>query len=311
MRRFGPLLLGPMLGVPMSCDNEVYCDTIAFMDTNNYHYEGSIQIPEYTTVSGDIQICWDTAVQDIQCHDMDPAEDIDLVSVIRFLHLSHDDIEAGLSNDDLQQADISGYVQWESDGSTCVDLSSLSLFGTPFDVGEEYNEEGGSFLLLLGSGTTVGVGTRLLGLLSPSSESDNTRVDIPSGCGALDFNADLQSLETIPICSEGPWNLDWTMVNTDGLGNDLASENIDNLLLGFYEGMTAEDLQDHFLDLELMATHLWELDLEGGTSADLSQATDGESTFSGFEGDGVWVLALRCTRCSNPAPLFLTVLEPA
>jgi hypothetical protein len=31
---------------------------------------------------------------------------------------------------------------------------------------------------------------------------------------------------------------------------------------------------------------------------------------SGVTPDGTWVLALRCSTCANPAPRFLTLLEP-
>ena len=52
------------------------------------------------------------------------------------------------------------------------------------------------------------------------------------------------------------------------------------------------------------------MDLPGGTTASLGDATNGGAAFDGFSGNGVWLLALRCTTCANPAPLFLTVLEP-
>ena len=33
--------------------------------------------------------------------------------------------------------------------------------------------------------------------------------------------------------------------------------------------------------------------------------------FTGFDrGPGVWLLALMCSTCQNPAPILLTVLEP-
>ena len=31
----------------------------------------------------------------------------------------------------------------------------------------------------------------------------------------------------------------------------------------------------------------------------------------GFTADGTWILGLTCSTCANPAPLFLTVLEPS
>mgnify|MGYP005741916403 CR=1 FL=1 len=47
-------------------------------------------------------------------------------------------------------------------------------------------------------------------------------------------------------------------------------------------------------------------DRSGTTGFDLATL----SGFTGFSGDGIWILALTCSTCANPAPLFLTVLEP-
>jgi hypothetical protein len=35
-----------------------------------------------------------------------------------------------------------------------------------------------------------------------------------------------------------------------------------------------------------------------------------DNTWQGIEEEGTWFMALTCTRCPNPAPSFLTVLEP-
>ena len=74
------------------------------------------------------------------------------------------------------------------------------------------------------------------------------------------------------------------------------------------------DLEAQILDLELIATSLWELPLDGGRSADLSRARrrDDGSAFSGFTSSepGVWIMGLMCRTCQNPAPLVLNILEP-
>ena len=77
-------------------------------------------------------------------------------------------------------------------------------------------------------------------------------------------------------------------------------------MLGYYAGATVEDLQEQFLDLELIADQTWSIELTGTTGYDLAEIPD----FTGFTTDGTWILALTCSTCANPAPLFLTVLEP-
>lgn len=285
-------------------------DTLLLSDANNYTFSGALTLPSIETAEhSDLQICWDEVTQDIQCHDVDPALDIDNVGLVRFGSLSHADVEAGLSNNDLQQSDTSGYVAVENDGGTCTTLSAMTLFGTEVDVISEYAEESGTYMLLLTTGTTPGVGARMISFLTPTPSSSNTEVSVPGGCGVLDFEVDLDGSETARVCETTALPVDWSAVAHDGQGNSLDTSQIDLLTLGFYEGMSVATLEEDFLDLELIATATYSLTLEGGTTADLSLAMNGDVPFPGFEGDGLWVLALRSTRASNPAPLFLTLIE--
>lgn len=294
--------------LPDACDGE----TVMLTDANNYAFTGALEIPSVVTASGtDVQVCWDDLTEDIQCHGLDPAADIDVVGLVRFSTLTREEVEAGLSTNDLQQSDMSGYVQFENtDGVTCANLAGMSFFGTPIDVAAEYVEGGGTYMMLLTTGDTPGVGARMITFLEPTAGSDVTDVSIESGCGVLDFSVDLHTQTPAPVCTDGPYTVDWSGVTVDGQGNTFDSAQIDGLLLGFYEGLEVSDIEADFLDLESMATRLYSLDLAGGTSADLAAASDGTSTFSGFSGDGVWVLALQCSRCYNPAPLVVTVLDP-
>ncbi|MBN1609054.1 MAG: hypothetical protein JW940_20670 [Polyangiaceae bacterium] len=99
----------------------------------------------------------------------------------------------------------------------------------------------------------------------------------------------------------------------NGQGNELIYATIDRLLIGFYKEKTPADLEARFFDIETLATSLWELALTGGRTADLVQAVE-HGTDAAFEGftrtDGVWILALLCSTCQNPAPVVLTILDP-
>jgi hypothetical protein len=61
---------------------------------------------------------------------------------------------------------------------------------------------------------------------------------------------------------------------------------------------------------ELLAEPLYVWSVSGTTDLDLATPTDAGETFRGFDDVGTWVLALGCTTCANPAPLFLTVVDP-
>jgi hypothetical protein len=159
-----------------------------------------------------------------------------------------------------------------------------------------------------------GVGARIMMFLRPLATSNNSKVDAPSGCGTLNFTADLTTPEKVQVPATGPWIADWHRVTVDGQGNEIIYATLDRLLLGYYQGMTVADIQAKFFDIEIMATSLWDLDLAGGYTADLSQAKDRKTgePFAGFgQGAGIWLLALMCSTCSNPAPAILTVLDPS
>ncbi len=303
----GAALLTAALALAACKDPIIYLE-----DANNFSYVGTVDVPSVATAdASDLEICWDQLLQDIQCHDLDAAQDIDWLSLVRFGHLSQEEVEQKLNDDNLLQSDQSGYVEYENeDASTCVSLSDFSFMGTPVDVPAEYNSELGTFMVLLSTGDVIGVGTRMLLFLEPTPKSKNTAVEMPDGCGVLDFSADLQSLEPVVVPREEPWSLDWWNLTTNGLGNAMEHENIDGLMLGFYEGMSAQDLQEQFLDLQLITDQIWTMDIDGGATAELSEADNNGSAFTGFEGNGTWVLAMTCSRCANPAPLFLTLLEP-
>ena len=75
-----------------------------------------------------------------------------------------------------------------------------------------------------------------------------------------------------------------------------------------FDDWTNADLEDDFLNLETDASDEWNWSLSGGSTLTLGQ--DKTQEVPDFSVDGLWILALRCNTCYNPAPLFLTLLEP-
>lgn len=278
---------------------------LSLSDANNFSYTGDVTIPAYATApEADLQICWDQVTDDIQCHGLDPVADVNMLTMLRFDHFSEAEVEAGLSNDSLLQSDQSGYVNAYPSNQTCTMLSDFSFSGTPVPTPEQYNL-GTTYLLTVATGTEVGKGTRVLAFLTPTEGEENTAVHLESGCGVLDFQGDIESLEAVTLPADGPWIVDWSALTTTGLGNLLSISNIDGLMLGHYTESRAE-LQEKLLDLELLSDEIYSTDISGTTGYDLA-ALPG---FSGLTSDGTWILALTCSSCTNPAPLFLTVLVP-
>jgi hypothetical protein len=176
-------------------------------------------------------------------------------------------------------------------------------------------KDGFTYLVLLSKGIAPGVGARTMVFLKPTASSTNTRVDVSPGCGLLTFSADLSTLTKLPVPAAAPWILDWRDIMRDGNGNEPPFDSIDGVTIGFYAGMAAADLQARIFDIELIATSLYDIKLTAGRTADLSTATDRASgaAFPGFDRaeTGTWLLALTCSRCQSPAPVVLTILQPA
>jgi hypothetical protein len=291
--------------------------SIVLANKNNHRSTASLTLPTVETASGvDLDICWTSIATDMQCHPVSPQADIDNVAFIRLLHLTGTEAEAKLVSGGITQSQIDGYVEFRTENrTTCTKLSQFSFLGTKVDVLAEYQQSTDeTYLLLFTHGVQRGVGARIMMFLRPLATSNNSKVDAPSGCGTLNFTADLTTPEKVQVPATGPWIADWHRVTVDGQGNEIIYATLDKLLLGYYQGMTVADIQAKFFDIEIMATSLWDLDLAGGYTADLSQAKDRKTgePFAGFgQGAGIWLLALMCSTCSNPAPVILTVLDPS
>ena len=291
-------------------------DELTFTNANNYTYGGTgddvpVDIPVIETAAGvSIEICFDQLTDDMQCHDTNPAEDIVNVGLARVPDLTPEEINERIANDTLLAKHTTGYVDVPTNGKTCVHTEDMSFLGTPLNVPEQYYA-GAVYLVFLSETTTPGVWNRMVVMLTPSDTSDVTSIDIPQGCGILDFTADLTSGESLEVCPKTKTKVDWSAVDTNGLGSPFTPSAVDQLVLAYYEDKTAADLEESFFDLRLLADEEWTLDLLGDDKADLKDAAnaDGEN-FDAFESTGLYLLALNLTTNPNPAPKFLTVLTP-
>jgi hypothetical protein len=311
------LALAGAAGCGSSATTDPSRGNVILRDENNYTTTASLTVPTIETAPAtDLDICWPHIVDDLQCHPLSATADLDNVALLRISHLTQEQVERELADGQLAQAQVAGYLDHQTDHSTtCLKLSQLSFFGTAIDVPSEYVESVSySYLLLFTKGTTPGVGGRAMVFLKPTAESTNTMVDAPTGCGMLAFTADLASLTKASIPAAGPWVVDWRDITRDGQGNAPPFQKIDGVTIGFYEGMTVADLQARILDIELIATSLWDLPLTSGKTADLALAHDRKTgeAFGGFAqaNAGTWMLALTCSRCQSPAPVLLTILQP-
>src|SRR6186713_1113510 len=95
---------------------------IALVDANNYATKSELSIPTVEVAADtDINICWGDLSSDLMCHGVEPAEQIDNVAMLRFLHLTEADVEARLTAGELSQSEVSGYLEYPTEGEgTCT-----------------------------------------------------------------------------------------------------------------------------------------------------------------------------------------------
>lgn len=280
-------------------------------DRHNYTYEGSLSVPSRAApAQTDFGLDWSGLTIDLQCHGLDPVTDINNIMLITFPYLSQDEIEVHMSEDSLLQSDIGGFVNFETEGATTASLSDFKFLGNEAQIVERFEADAGTWMLMFATGTELGVGGRWLEFLAPTDGASETQ-GFAGNCDVLDFEADLVGADVLPVLPEGPWLVDWTALSRNGRGAELDDDGIDGLMVARYDDLSVNDLQDQFLDIELLADAVWTAPIEGGRTADLSAATTADGApLTAIDPDSTWLFALRCSRCANPAPLFLTVLAP-
>jgi hypothetical protein len=300
---------------------------IVLHDTNNFTSVTKLTLPVIQTAPGaDLMVCWDGLTKDLLCHDIEaPANAIDNVSFLQIPSLSHDDVAAKLAIGQLDEALVKVYRDHHVDSAAttkCANIGTFILGTSMLNPAVDYTEPASgktvTYMLLFETGTTPGVGSRAMTFLEPTSTSTETTVNAPDACAnkVLDFKATLGAPIAIPAMDNTKWHIDWSQITKDSFGNKVSFNKIDNVLLGFYQGKTKDDLMAQFTDIEQIATTLYEVPVaQGARDVDLKNAklrSDGTTMFPGFSSqtDGVWAIAVTCGKCQVPAPVALTILQP-
>ncbi len=291
-------------------DDSASVDEISLQNENNYSWSGGLVISSFQTAEHvDVHIDFSALTLDMLCHEMSPVTDVDTLGLTRFPLLTQLQVAQGLTNNSLLQANTNGYLACEPEDATDCYLSDFNFGGTVYDAIPTYDASGGVYLLSVSKGNTPSQGGLFLAFLEPVAESTVTEVSLQNDCGLVDYDVDMESLAKLELPAAGPWNIEWSNVSISGNGQPVVPGKLDEVLVGHYTQTPAE-IQAQFTDLEPLAAELYKLELTGGTDADLAGLADADgNAFTGFTTDGTWVLGLRCTSCTNPAPLFLTVVD--
>jgi hypothetical protein len=258
-----------------------------------------------------------------------------MISVLSW-GLSLSDLEAGLNADSLPQSALTttplalttdGKTPNIPEGATSAKLFQFTVNGTPIEPGTSvsperileyfdadlYPPEVTSYLIMAATGIEVGQGARMIQSFLLDKGSTNTEVRMTSSSTRLTWKANLRSLTPVGIPPhQASITFDWTdSISKNALGATFEPTYITNVLVGHYSESVAQ-LEGKFLDIELIATEIYQGTVETGTSIDLSTLKDkNNNAFSGIDDTGTWLVALRCSTalCRNPAPWYLTILK--
>lgn len=291
----------------------------------------ALNIPTYPTAERqDVRIDWSGLTSDMDCAPLDPVGDIDVVALIRFPSMGHEDVARALAVGTVNQSDTNGYVSCEPGLETACILSEFRFGGVGYDMVSTYEQAAGSFLLGFSTGTEPAIGgNRSLAFLAPTPGSEVLEVMVEPACPMAEVSVDLGGGEPLLLSAEGTatdpvaadsgvcvestgasWPISWSELTTSAAGSSVTPASIDLVVVARY-AMPVSDLEARFSERDTIAAEWYSLPTEGRDSADLAYAvaSTGLGSFSGFSGEGVWLLELRQGSSFLNLPVFVTVVE--
>jgi hypothetical protein len=268
-------------------------------DANNYSFTstlniGTVEIAEKV----DATVDWCDLTVDFLGLAMEPT-DVDYVVLSRW-ELTQEELEATLVATSLPQKDLSGSADYTPSGSECsAPLSEFEFLGTPIIIEDNIYESAGETYIL-----TVFADDRakMLTFFQPTAVGPEVPITLDNNSGSVSFVVDLSA--GTDISSTSTPLVDWSALTTDGAGQEFPLNKMDRMFIARYD-LTATELQEDFVNLENLATEQYVIN----TDALLDYDTSTISGFGGFDDSGLWILAMRCSTCYNPAPPFLGVIS--
>jgi hypothetical protein len=168
-----------------------------------------------------------------------------------------------------------------------------------------------AYTVMVMTGTTPGKGTRMIESIRLDPTATATQVALSSDSSTLDYQVDLVDVPPVGVPAGQPnITIDWSQIKTSSHGTPFDPTFITQVAVGKYS-MTLDELQMRFLDLDMIADQLYVGNVASGASFDLSQTkTQAGVPFPGVDGTGTWLVALICGTCTNPAPWYITIMQP-
>ena len=301
--------------------------SVVITDPTNYALSDSFVL-EHVVVKDntDLKFDWSQLTVDFFGKALNPVTDINTVSITLW-DLSPSDIEQALKVDSLSTmlAKNVGIITTFPDGTyTQMDLMGFNELGNPlptdqlwsrFDTATpmyQYPQDQYTFLLMAQSGADIGKNPRSIALFNIDPSASPVELDLTNDSTKLTYSVDLERAHPMRVPAGVPaLTIDWSQMTTNCLGNSYDGSQITEAAVAHYSSKTLPELQQQFLDLEELADGWWSGTPPPGRAVNLSTLTDASgAAFPGIDSTGIWMAALFCGNCNNPAPWSITILQP-
>lgn len=298
---------------------------VTITDPTNYTLSDSFSIKTYTLKDdSDLVFDWSALDTDFFGKPMSPTADVDLI-LVALWHLTPPQIEDALKVDDIPLSSNAGVITALPDGThTSVDLNQFTLLGQSiptdlipmyFDTSTpsyQYPQNEYTFMMMAATGTTPGKGARGIALFHIDPSASDTTLKMTDDSTKLSYSVNLTGAAPVEVpAGKGQLTLDWSQMKLNMLGNPYVSSQITRAAVAHFKSATLDQLEAKFLDLETTADAWYATTSIAGSSVDLSTlATTQGAAFPGIDDPGIWMTALFCDNCNNPAPWSITILQP-
>lgn len=294
-------------------------------EANDYAFSSTITLPSVTVKSmSNLMVDWSGVTKDFLGHPIDPVSDLNTIFLL-LVDLPVATLQAQLNADSFSQSDI---VASPPPSINPSGMTSATLYGdfmaggmpvtaalaNPYLDAAKYTPANSTFTMVAQSGTNIGSDIKMIQAFQLDDASTNTAITFTNSSTKLTYDANLHSLHPTGVpAGTAALMLDWTQMTgkKNALGADFITTNITSAIVGHYN-LTPAQLESQFLDLETITSELYRADIQSGTVLDFTTLKDSAgASFPGVDATGTWLVALICDMCRNPAPWYLTILEPA
>ncbi len=313
----GPLAAGGMLVGMVGCngeDGESTGGDLVLTDGNNYTYVPTLGMADVLVLSEvDSDVDWSALTIDIRGRTVDPSA-VEQVYLVEFVGYTQEELVDKIEANDLYQSDTEeAYIFDNAAGVVSTPLSTFSILSDEFDPSTFVEDPSRVWLVSLINHPEGANDVLQSKFLTPIYDTSNTLLTFTNDCTTLDVDVNMDEgiPPVVPASGGNTWTLDWSSITVDVNGRTWDPLLGDKLQIGHFDVDTVAEVEAEFLRLDSEADEFFTLNVFGSTGVtDLSEATDSSgAAFAGFTAEGVWVVAIACTTCLSPAPMYLAVVD--